>query len=114
MCFCKTLGYLGVEQTLSWRICSVNCAFWRTSREGLSWYDHQARKRGNRTRVCDQLCSARKTPAAFCLSLLARNERGENRREGKLTKSASSADPKATRRSTGCPSYSQNQQSLGT
>jgi len=34
----------------------------------------------------NQLCSVRKKPAAFCLSLLARNERGESRREGKLIK----------------------------
>src|SRR5881394_2286194 len=40
-----------------------------------------------------QLCSARKTPAAFCLSLPARNERGESRREGKLIKNASSPRP---------------------
>ncbi len=40
-----------------------------------------------------QLCSARKTPAAFCLSLPARNERGESRREGELIKSASSPRP---------------------
>src|SRR5881394_2410697 len=32
-------------------------------------------------------------PAAFCLSLLARNEWGESRREGKLIKSASSPRP---------------------
>src|SRR6266496_2457820 len=44
-------------------------------------------------RVCDQLCSARKTFAAFCLSLPARNERGESRREGELIKSASSPRP---------------------
>src|SRR6185503_10104217 len=44
-------------------------------------------------RVTDPLCSARKTLAAFCLSLPARNERGESRREGKLTKSASSPRP---------------------
>jgi len=37
-------------------------------------------------RVCDQFCSARKTPAAFCLSLLARNERGESRRVGEIDK----------------------------
>src|SRR5204863_7753681 len=43
--------------------------------------------------VTDQLCSARKTPAACCLSLPARNERGESRREGKLIKSASSPRP---------------------
>src|SRR5204862_8037122 len=43
--------------------------------------------------LSDQLCSARKTPAAFCLSLLARNERGESRREGELIKSASSPRP---------------------
>src|SRR6185503_18328836 len=34
--------------------------------------------------VGDQLRSAHKTLAAFCLSLPARNERGESRREGKL------------------------------
>jgi len=34
----------------------------------------------------NQLCSARKTPAAFCLSLLAKNERGESWREGKFDK----------------------------
>src|SRR6185503_5469147 len=44
-------------------------------------------------RVTDPLCSARKTLAAFCLSLSARNERGESRREGKLTKIASSPRP---------------------
>src|SRR5438876_6817734 len=44
-------------------------------------------------RVCDQLCSARKALAAFCLSLPARNERGESRREGKLIRSASSPRP---------------------
>ena len=32
----------------------------------------------------NQLCSESKTLAAFCLSLPARNERGESRREGKL------------------------------
>jgi len=37
-------------------------------------------------RVTDQLCSARKTPAAFCLSLPARNEQGESRREGGIDK----------------------------
>src|SRR6185503_18561925 len=31
----------------------------------------------NALRLTEQLCSARKTPSAFCLSLLARNERGE-------------------------------------
>src|SRR5436190_9176725 len=36
--------------------------------------------------LCEQLCSALKMPAAFCLSLPARNERGESRREGKLIK----------------------------
>ena len=36
--------------------------------------------------IFNQLCSARKTPAAFCLSLLARNERGESWREGKFDK----------------------------
>src|SRR6266566_10138678 len=40
-----------------------------------------------------QLCSARKALATFCLSLPARNERGESRREGKLIKSASSPRP---------------------
>src|SRR6266581_4232037 len=44
-------------------------------------------------RASRQLCSARKTLAAFCLSLPARNERGESRREGKLIKSASSPRP---------------------
>src|SRR6185436_1544326 len=43
--------------------------------------------------VSNQLCSARKTPAAFWLSLPARNERGESRREGKLFKRASSPRP---------------------
>jgi len=43
--------------------------------------------------IFDPLCSARKTPAAFCLSLPARNERGESRREGKLIRSASSPRP---------------------
>src|SRR5688572_9920862 len=40
-----------------------------------------------------QLCSARKTHAVFCLSLPARNERGESRREGNLIKNASSPQP---------------------
>ena len=43
--------------------------------------------------VKNQLCSARKTLAAFCLSLPARNERGESWREGKLKKSTSSPRP---------------------
>jgi len=41
---------------------------------------------GGRWQVRNQLCSARKTPAACCLSLLARNERGESWREGKFDK----------------------------
>jgi len=41
----------------------------------------------------NQLCSVRKKPATFCLSLLARNERGESRREGKLIKRSSSPRP---------------------
>src|SRR6185436_5777145 len=51
---------------------------------------------GDRHRPCgsqDQLDSARKKPAALCLSLLARNERGESRREGKLIKRSSSPRP---------------------
>ena len=44
-------------------------------------------------RACGPLCSARKTLAAICLSLPARNERGESRREGKLIECASSPRP---------------------
>jgi len=49
-------------------------------------------------RVCDPLCSARKTLAAFCLSLPARNERGESRREGKLSTSSPRPSPPFLRR----------------
>ena len=41
----------------------------------------------------NQSCSACKTLAALCLSLPARNERGESRREGKLIRGASSPRP---------------------
>src|SRR5947207_9278461 len=49
-------------------------------------------------RVCDQLCSARKTRVASCLSLPARNERGESRREGKLSTSSPRPSPPFLRR----------------
>src|SRR6185436_4846421 len=60
---------------------------------GGAWNKTQAPHPASVQQVSNQLCSARKTPAAFCLSLLARNERGESRREGKLIRSASSPRP---------------------
>src|SRR5438874_380773 len=48
---------------------------------------------GNVGQASCQLCSARKTLAACCLSLPARNERGESRREWKLKRSTSSPQP---------------------
>ena len=60
---------------------------------GGAWNKTQAPHPASVQQVSNQSCSARKTPAAFCLSLPARNERGESRREGKLIKSASSPRP---------------------
>src|SRR6185436_17739690 len=60
---------------------------------GGEWNKTQAPHPASSQQVGNQSCSARKALAVFFLSLPARNERGESRREGKLIKSASSPRP---------------------
>ena len=53
---------------------------------GGTWDKTQAPQPASGQQVGNQLCSARRTLAAFWLSLPARHERGESRREGEIDK----------------------------